>query len=99
MKELPRDNSLRITLTRHHQDLMGTLPDSTPSKSDRGSPSSRDPPWSPFAHLRAAEVLEATGDAPRAAELYRSALAAWVEAEEGFEPKDRAESGMGRVGG
>ncbi len=57
------------------------------------------PTWSPFARLRAAEVLETMGDAARAAELYRSALSAWGSADEGFEAKARAEAGLARVEG
>lgn len=57
------------------------------------------PTWSPFSRLRAAEVLEGMGDAGRAAELYRSALSAWVGADEGFGPKERAEAGLARTGG
>lgn len=56
------------------------------------------PTWSPFARLRAAEVLEGMGDDARAAEFYRSALSAWGRADDGFEPKARAEGGLARVG-
>jgi len=57
------------------------------------------PTWSPFARLRVAEVLESVGDPERAAEQYRAALAAWGEADVGFEPRVRAESGLARLGG
>jgi tetratricopeptide (TPR) repeat protein len=55
------------------------------------------PDWAPFGHLRAAEILEDMGDATRAAEYYRSALSAWIGADEGFEPKTRAQAGLARV--
>jgi tetratricopeptide (TPR) repeat protein len=55
------------------------------------------PTWVPFAHLRAAEVLEGMGDQVRAAKFYRSALSAWGQADEGFEAKARAEAGLARV--
>ena len=55
------------------------------------------PEWAPFGHLRAAEMLEDMGDPARAAEYYRSALAAWIGADPGFEPKIRAQAGLARV--
>ncbi len=57
------------------------------------------PTWMPFARTRAAEVLERMGNRERAAELYRSSLGAWVDADPGFEWKARAEAGLARVGG
>jgi tetratricopeptide (TPR) repeat protein len=57
------------------------------------------PTWSPFARLRVAEVLEDMGDSARAVEHYRSALSAWTEADDDFEPKTRASAGLTRVGG
>jgi tetratricopeptide (TPR) repeat protein len=57
------------------------------------------PTWSPFSRLRAAEVLEDLGDSERAAAHYRAALSAWPSADEGFEPRARAEAGLARVGG
>jgi len=55
------------------------------------------PVWAPFAHLRIAGLLERMGDRTRASKYYESALAAWVEADEGFEPKARAEEGLART--
>ncbi len=55
--------------------------------------------WAPFAHLRIAELLEQMGERSESQTYYRSALAAWVEADEGFEPKARAEEGLTRVSG
>jgi tetratricopeptide (TPR) repeat protein len=53
--------------------------------------------WTPFAHLRIAALLEQMGERSEARKYYQSALAAWVEADEGFEPRARAEEGLARI--
>jgi tetratricopeptide (TPR) repeat protein len=59
----------------------------------------RDPSWSPFAHLRQARLYERMDDEARALEFYESALAAWVDADEDFTPKQEAEAGVARLRG
>ncbi len=55
--------------------------------------------WAPFAHLRIAELLERMGERSDSRIYYESALAAWVEADDGFEPRRRAEQGLARIAG
>ena len=56
------------------------------------------PGWEPFAHLRIGELAERINDRSTARTYYESALEAWADADEGFEPKARAAAGLARVG-
>lgn len=56
-------------------------------------------PSDPYRHLQMAYLREATGDIAGAVEHLRSALAAWENADAGFEPARAAREKLAELGG